>query len=58
MGVAMGREFFEKGTHVLLGPAVNMMRVPLNGRNFEYLAGEDPVLSRELTGPMVRGIQS
>ena len=54
----MGEEFFNKGAHVQLGPAVNVQRVPLDGRNFEYLSGEDPVLGAKLTGPVVHGIQS
>lgn len=53
----MAEEFFDKGAHVLLGPAVNVHRIPYNGRNYEYLSGEDPVLGRELTGPVVKGIQ-
>lgn len=56
MGIAMGKEFRTKGAHVLLGPGVNILRVPYNGRNFEYLGGEDPVLAGSLTGPMIRGI--
>jgi beta-glucosidase len=53
----MGDEFFRKGAHVQLGPAVNVQRVPVNGRNFEYLSGEDPVLGAQMVGPLVRGIQ-
>jgi len=43
-GVAMGKEFAGKGSNVQLGPGVNVARVPVNGRNFEYLSGEDPYL--------------
>jgi beta-glucosidase-like glycosyl hydrolase len=32
--------------------------VPVNGRNFEYLSGEDPFLGYVLVQPTVRGIQS
>ncbi|MFV8819862.1 glycoside hydrolase family 3 C-terminal domain-containing protein [Haliea sp. E17] len=56
-GVAMAREAIAVGAHVLLGPAVNICRTPLNGRTFEYLT-EDPLLNCRLAVPLVRGIQS
>ena len=31
-----------------LGPGVCVARVPKNGRNFEYLSGEDPYLGYKL----------
>ena len=31
-GVAMGQEWWGKGTNILEGPGVNVMRVPYNGR--------------------------
>jgi hypothetical protein len=37
-GSAMGREQWLKGTNVMLGPGVNLGRVPWGGRNFEYRA--------------------
>ena len=55
---AMGEEFVGKGANVQLGPGVNVARVPLNGRNFEYVSGEDPYLGATLIQPLVRGIQS
>jgi beta-glucosidase len=36
-GAAMGAEQAAKGTNVMLGPAVNLARVPWAGRNFEYM---------------------
>ena len=45
-GDGMGKEFFAKGANVQLGPGVCLARVPRNGRNFEYLSGEDPFLVR------------
>ena len=57
MGAAMGAEQVIKGSNVMLGPAVALVRVPMSGRNFEYLS-EDPFLNNEMTGPMVTGIQS
>jgi len=57
-GVAMGKEFAGKGANVQLGPGVCIARVPQNGRNFEYLSGEDPFLGYTLVQPVVQGIQS
>jgi len=34
------------------------MRVGLNGRDFEYVSGEDPMVGAHLGGPLVKGIQS
>ncbi len=44
LGAAMGQEALGKGANVLLGPTVNIARVPMNGRNFEYF-GKDPFLA-------------
>lgn len=41
-----------------LGPGVCVARVPMNGRNFEYLSGEDPFLGYTLVQPVIQGIQS
>jgi len=57
-GTAMGREFKGKGANVQLGPGIGLARVPVAGRNFEYLCGEDPFLGVRLVDPVVRGIQS
>ena len=57
-GEAMGAEFAGKGATVQLGPGLCLARVPVNGRNFEYLSGEDPWLGRAMVEPVVRGIQS
>ena len=57
-GEAMGAEFSGKGATVQLGPGLCLARVPVNGRNFEYLSGEDPWLGRAMVEPVVRGIQS
>ena len=40
------------GMQVMLGPGVNLARVPVNGRNFEYL-GEDPYLAGGLAAAEV-----
>lgn len=57
-GQAMGQEFREHGANVQLGPGVCVARVPTNGRNFEYLSGEDPHLGFTLAQPAIAGIQS
>ena len=57
-GTAMGKEFYGKGANVQLGPGVCIARVPRNGRNFEYLSGEDPFLGYTLVQPVIKGIQS
>jgi len=57
-GVAMGQEFYQKGANVQLGPGACVARVPRNGRNFEYVSGEDPFLGFHMTGAVVSGIQS
>lgn len=57
IGAALGETAKSTGVHTVLGPAVNMKRSPLCGRNFEYLS-EDPVVAGEMGAAMVRGIQS
>ena len=57
-GAGMGREFYAKGANVQLGPGLCVARIPRNGRNFEYLSGEDPYLGFALVQPAVKGIQS
>jgi beta-glucosidase len=57
IGEALGRDCRARGVNILLGPAVNIYRSPLCGRNFEYM-GEDPFLASTMVAPMVQGIQS
>jgi len=57
VGTALGRESRAEDVGVILGPAVNIKRSPLCGRNFEYLS-EDPYLAGELAKHHVRGVQS
>ena len=57
VGAALGRAARKAEVHTLLGPAVNMKRSPLCGRNFEYLS-EDPYLAGVLGAAMVEGIQA
>lgn len=56
-GIALAQEQRGKGMNVMLGPGVNLARVPQGGRNFEYM-GEDPVLASELSAAEIEGIQS
>ena len=56
-GMAMGRDCRARGIHVLLAPGVNIHRVAMNGRNFEYISGEDPFLASQLVVPFIRGVQ-
>ena len=55
---AIGDEFNAKGANMILGPAVNVHRVARNGRNAEYLSGEDPALGAPMADAYVRGVQS
>jgi beta-glucosidase len=52
----MGQEAIAKGTHVLLGPTVNMQRPPLGGRVFESFS-EDPLLSGLCAAAVISGVQ-
>eukprot|EP00392_Amoebophrya_sp_AT5.2_P018511 g19069.t1 len=45
---AMAREFRMNRANMILGPTVTTWRVPLSGRNFESLAGEDPAIAATL----------
>ena len=56
MGETIGKECLENDKDMILGPAINMKRIDLCGRNFEYFS-EDPVLSGELAAEYINGVQ-
>src|ERR1700737_3349943 len=58
VGIAMGRDTRARGYFSILGPGMDFYRVPLGGRNFEYMTGEDPYLGAQLVPPLIQGIQA
>lgn len=57
MGETLGNECQAEGVSVILGPAMNIKRSPLCGRNFEYYS-EDPLVASEMAGALIAGVQS
>ena len=55
-GDAIGKEAQANDLCVVLGPAVNIKRSPLCGRNFEYYS-EDPYLAGETAAAFINGVQ-
>lgn len=55
-GTVLGSEARNRGKDVILGPAINIIRTPLNGRNFEYMS-EDPYLVSQMAPQYVKGVQ-
>jgi beta-glucosidase len=55
-GSVLGSEANYRGKDVILGPGINIIRTPLNGRNFEYQS-EDPFLVSRLVVGYIRGVQ-
>lgn len=56
LGKSLGQEAKNAGVNIVLGPAVNIKRTPLCGRNFEYFS-EDPYLTGILGSEYVKGLQ-
>ncbi len=58
IGTGIGRELLNKGvgSHMILGPCVNIHRTPLGGRNAESFS-EDPYLASRMTVAYIRGVQ-
>ncbi|KAK1480512.1 thermostable beta-glucosidase B [Colletotrichum tamarilloi] len=57
LGERLAHQGREKSAQVVLGPTINIHRDPRAGRNFECFS-EDPLLSGQLAGAIVNGIQS
>lgn len=57
MGVSLGKECQAENVSTILGPAINIKRSPLCGRNFEYVS-EDPYLAGEMSASYINGVQS
>ncbi len=57
VAAAMAREAAERGVDILLGPGVNIQRLPHCGRNFEFFS-EDPYLSAELAVAYIQAMQA
>lgn len=57
LGETIGQECQAMGVSTILGPAMNIKRSPLCGRNFEYYS-EDPYVASELAASMIQGVQS
>lgn len=57
VGIALGEECQAEDVAIILGPAANIKRSPLCGRNFEYLS-EDPYLCTEMAANHIKGVQS
>jgi beta-glucosidase len=55
-GQVLGAEARDRKKDFILGPGVNLARLPLYGRNFEYM-GEDPILAAKLVVPQIQAIQ-
>ena len=56
-GQSLGRDSRARGVDILLGPAVNIYRAPMCGRNFEYM-GEDSYLAARTAVGYIKGVQS
>ena len=57
VGAALAEECQAEGVSIILGPAANIKRSPLCGRNFEYFS-EDPYLSSQMAASHIKGVQS
>ena len=56
-GELLGQECQAMNVSTILGPAMNIKRSSLCGRNFEYYS-EDPYVSTEIAAALIEGVQS
>src|SRR6266516_5038559 len=56
-GDLLGHEAWATGHNVVLGPGLDIARIPVFGRLFEAL-GEDPRLTGQMAAGYIRGVQS
>ena len=57
IGIALGKESRAFDVEVLLGPTMNIIRTPLNGRTFETFS-EDPYFNGQIASAYINGLQS
>ncbi len=57
LGEALGEEFAYFGFDMVFGPACNIKRNPVCGRNFEYFS-EDPLVAGEQAASYIKGAQN
>ena len=56
-GNGIGVEARKRGKDIMLGPAINIQRLPVGGRTYEYLS-EDPILAAALATEYTLGMQA
>ena len=52
----MAKEARLRGKDMILGPAINIQRIPTGGRSYEYFS-EDPLLAARLAVAYTKGVQ-
>ncbi|MDR3627143.1 MAG: glycoside hydrolase family 3 C-terminal domain-containing protein [Ignavibacteriaceae bacterium] len=57
VGQAIGRETKGHGRNIILGPCINIARLPVGGRTFEGM-GEDPFLTSRIAVAYIKGVQN
>lgn len=57
IGESIAEEALHRGMDIILGPNVNIIRSPLNGRNFETYS-EDPYHTSRIGVAFIKGVQS
>lgn len=57
LGYSLGNDCIEQKVDILLGPGVNIKRLPTCGRNFEFLS-EDPLIAGVFAKEYIEGVQA